>query len=337
MSFPELNTTRLQLIEVTPEHGPALFHILSNEEVTRFYGMDPLREQEDALQIIGSFNQTFESRQGIRWGMVVRDSGTFIGTLGLNHLSLYSKKAEIGFELDPAHWRRGYAAEAIEAVLAYSFETLGLHRMGAVTFLENEASVQLLKRLGFEEEGVLRGYLFQGGTSHDGRIFSLLRPDYQSVERGLRGQEKPGMKINRMDHVSINVLDLTAATRFFVSLGFVVKGEWEASGPQLDRVTGLREAKTSCVALAIPDGETWLELVHYLAPMDTREPINEVNSRGLRHLCLNVESLDKMIQLVELQGYPVIHPVEQFGETYRLCYVRGPEGILLELAETIQK
>lgn len=188
MPFPELNTTRLQLIEVTPEHGPALFHILSNADVTRFYGMDPLREQEDALQIIESFKQTFDSRQGIRWGMVIRDSGTFIGTIGLNHLSLYSKKAEIGFELDPAHWRRGYSAEAIEAVLTYAYETLGLYRMGAVTFLENRASIQLLTRIGFEEEGMLRGYLFQGGTSHDGRIFSLLKPDYQVI-RQRRKQE----------------------------------------------------------------------------------------------------------------------------------------------------
>lgn len=183
MTFPEHDTTRLQLIEVTPEHGPALFHILSNEDVTRFYGMDPLRKQEDALHIIESFKQTFDSRQGIRWGIVIRDSGTFIGTIGLNHLSLYSKKAEIGFELDPAHWRRGYAAEAIEAVLTYVFETLGLYRMGAVTFLENRASIQLLTRIGFEEEGILRDYLFQGGTSHDGRIFSLLKPAYQASRR----------------------------------------------------------------------------------------------------------------------------------------------------------
>ena len=190
MPFPELNTTRLQLIEVTPEHGPALFHILSNENVTRFYGMDPLRKQEDALHIIESFKQTFDSRQGIRWGIVIRDSGTFIGTIGLNHLSLYSKKAEIGFELDPAHWRRGYAAEAIEAVLTYAYETLGLYRMGAVTFLENTASIQLLTRIGFEEEGILRGYLFQDGTSHDGRIFSLLKPDYQA-SRHQRKQVKP--------------------------------------------------------------------------------------------------------------------------------------------------
>ena len=138
MPFPILKTARLQLIEVTPEHAPALFHILSNEDVTRFYGMNPLREQERCSNIIESFKQTFDSRQGIRWGMVTRDSGTFIGTIGLNHLSLYSKKAEIGFELDPAHWRRGYAAEAIEAVLAYAYETLGLYRMGAVTFLENK-------------------------------------------------------------------------------------------------------------------------------------------------------------------------------------------------------
>ncbi|WP_026828438.1 GNAT family N-acetyltransferase [Exiguobacterium artemiae] len=190
MTFPTLETPRLQLVEVKLEHGPALFHILSNEDVTRFYGMNPLREQSDALNIIASFKQTYDTQQGIRWGIMIRDSGTFIGTLGLNHLSLYSKKAEIGFELDPAHWRHGYAAEAIQAVFEYAFETLELHRMGAVTFLENEASIQLLTRLGFEEEGVLRGYLFQGGTSHDGRIFSLLRSDHQAIMQQHQ-EEKP--------------------------------------------------------------------------------------------------------------------------------------------------
>lgn len=188
MPFPTLETSRLALVEVTPEHAPALFHILANEDVTRFYGMNPLRAQHDALNIIASFKQTYDTQQGIRWGIIIRDSGTFIGTLGLNHLSLYSKKAEIGFELDPAHWRRGYAAEAIQAVLEYAFETLTLHRMGAVTFLENEASVQLLTRLGFEEEGILRGYLYQDGTSYDGRIFSLLRPDWTMLtSKGEKG------------------------------------------------------------------------------------------------------------------------------------------------------
>jgi len=145
------------------------------------------------------------------------------------------------------------------------------------------------------------------------------------------------MNINRMDHVSINVLDLAKAKEFFVGLGFVVKAEWEASGPQLDRVTGLRNAKTSCVALGIPNGETWLELVHYHSPVDSRPAPNEVSSPGLRHLCLNVESLDEMIRHIERQGYTIIHPVEPFGETYRLCYVRGPEGILLEMAETSRR
>lgn len=140
------------------------------------------------MNIIASFKQTYDTQQGIRWGILIRDSGTFIGTLGLNHLSLYSKKAEIGFELDPAKWRHGYAAEAIQAVLEYAFETLALHRMGAVTFLENEASVQLLTRLGFEEEGILRGYLYQDGSSHDGRIFSLLRPDWTMLtSKGEKG------------------------------------------------------------------------------------------------------------------------------------------------------
>ena len=145
------------------------------------------------------------------------------------------------------------------------------------------------------------------------------------------------MKVNRIDHVSINVLSLVEVTHFFVSLGFVVKGEWESSGPQLDRITGLRNVKTSCAALGVPDGETWLELVQYQNPVDTGQSSNEVHAAGLRHLCLNVESLDAMMTIVNEQGYTSISPAEQFGETYRICYVRGPEGIILEITENYLK
>ena len=83
--------------------------------------------------------------------------------------------------MHPDFWRRGLAKEAVLEVLRYSFEELGLYRMGAVTYPANDASNTMLKKLGFKQEGVLRGYLFQRGTSHDALIFSLLEPEWKAL------------------------------------------------------------------------------------------------------------------------------------------------------------
>lgn len=178
MTFPVLQTERLQLVEVTPDHAEALFEILSDEAVTRFYGMDPLTSAEQGTIIVKSFDDTYKTRRGIRWGMVVKETGAFIGTIGFNHLSEYSKKTEIGFELSKSHWGKGYTSEAVRVILRYAFEELDLFRVGAVTFPDNVASIRLLEKQGFVQEGKLRGYLYQGGRSHDGCLFSIIQPDW---------------------------------------------------------------------------------------------------------------------------------------------------------------
>lgn len=177
MNFQPLSTSRLDLIRVSERHIDALYTILSDSRVTQYYGIDPLTSREEAKQIIASFDQTFSTRRGVRWGMIDRSTGRFIGTVGLNNWSPYAKKAELGFELHPDFWRQGYVSEAVQEIIRFSFEELALYRLGAVTFLENEASYRLLEKLGFAFEGVLRGYLFQGEQSYDARMYGLLRTD----------------------------------------------------------------------------------------------------------------------------------------------------------------
>jgi ribosomal-protein-alanine N-acetyltransferase len=178
VEFPILETERLKLVQVENEHSQSFYDIMSRDEVTKYYGMDSLQSVEEASKIVGSFKKTFKSNRGIRWGIVLKDSGDFVGTLGLNNLSTWSKKSEIGFELHPSHWNKGITTEAIKEVLRFSFKDLGLFRMGAITYPQNEASIQLLKRLGFTKEGSLRGYLYQGNQSHDALIFSLLSTEW---------------------------------------------------------------------------------------------------------------------------------------------------------------
>ncbi|MFD1204484.1 GNAT family N-acetyltransferase [Sporosarcina contaminans] len=178
MGFPLLETDRLQLIQIKEEHACPYFEIMSKDEVTKYYGMDSLQSIEDATKIIQSMQSTYESKRGIRWGIVLKETGDFIGTVGLNNLSTWSKKAEIGYELHPSHWNKGITSEAVKKVLHYAFEDLHLSRMGAVTYPENVSSIRLLHRFGFVQEGLLRGYLYQNNESHDALIFSLLRTEY---------------------------------------------------------------------------------------------------------------------------------------------------------------
>ena len=179
MTFPVLKTTRLDLVRIGSQYASRFFDIMSKEQVTKYYGMDSLVSQEEAEQIINSFQMGFELKRSIRWGLILKETGEFIGTIGLNNLNKRAKKSEIGYELHPDYWRQGIAKEAIREVLRYSFEELDLFRMGAVTYPANETSSGLLKKLGFKEEGRLRAYLYQGGQSHDALIFSLLKSEWK--------------------------------------------------------------------------------------------------------------------------------------------------------------
>ena len=174
VTFPTLKTPRLRLTEVQVEHAPAIFEILSNPEVLKYYGMDPFQELAQAENIVQHFKNNFDIKRGLRWAIINNQDNRFVGTIGLNNLSLGMKKAEVGFEIHPDFWRSGITSEALQAILDYAFEELDLHRMGAVTFLANDASIGLLKKQGFLEEGKLRSYLFQNGQSHDALVFSLL-------------------------------------------------------------------------------------------------------------------------------------------------------------------
>ncbi|MBS4174709.1 GNAT family N-acetyltransferase [Bacillus sp. FJAT-49736] len=179
MSFPTLETERLKLIEITEEYAGAVYDVFSREDVTRFYGMQPFQEKEQALRMVQSFSRNFEEKRGIRWGMLLKETGEYIGSVGLNNLVLSSKRAEVGYELHPNFWRKGFVSEAVKAVLKHSFEELDLYRIGAVTFPENEPSSNLLLKIGFQKEGLLRGYIHLGGVSYDTFVFSILKTDWE--------------------------------------------------------------------------------------------------------------------------------------------------------------
>ncbi|WP_085992925.1 GNAT family N-acetyltransferase [Oceanobacillus senegalensis] len=181
--FPRLQTKRLHLVQIDHRYKDELFEILSMDEVTRYYGKDNLVDTEEASELIDHFYRLFHEKRSIRWGIIWKENNQFLGTVGLNNLNLWNKKAEIGYELHPTYWRRGITLEAVIKVLDYGYHDLDLYRIGALTFPQNIASNELLRKLGFKQEGTLRGYLHQNYKAHDALVHSLLRPEWIGKRR----------------------------------------------------------------------------------------------------------------------------------------------------------
>ena len=144
------------------------------------------------------------------------------------------------------------------------------------------------------------------------------------------------MTIQRMDHVGIVVDDLAAATEFFVEVGLKLQGEGLVEGGWVDRVVGLEGIRVEYAMMETPDGHGRLELVKFHAPSggggDRYAP---ANTPGLRHLAFAVDDIDAVVASLRARGAELVGEVENYEDIYRLCYVRGPEGIIVELAERI--
>lgn len=173
--FPVIKTERLILREIIKEDISVIFSYLSNGNVTRFYGRELMQSMEEAEELMDLFSLNYLEKRGIRWGIERKESKGLIGTIGFHAWQPKHKRAEIGYEIHPLHWRQGYAAEAISGVLSYGFNEMDLTRIGAVVFIENDASNNLLAKLGFQREGVLRKYMHQNGVEHDAYVYSLLK------------------------------------------------------------------------------------------------------------------------------------------------------------------
>jgi catechol 2,3-dioxygenase-like lactoylglutathione lyase family enzyme len=144
------------------------------------------------------------------------------------------------------------------------------------------------------------------------------------------------MTIQRVDHVGVVVDDLAAATAFFVELGLKLQGEASVEGGWVDRVVGLDGVRAEIVMVETPDGHGRIELTKFHSPSgqggDRHAP---ANTPGIRHLAFAVDDIDAVVAGLQARGAELVGDVERYKDIYRLCYVRGPEGIIVELAEKI--
>jgi catechol 2,3-dioxygenase-like lactoylglutathione lyase family enzyme len=145
------------------------------------------------------------------------------------------------------------------------------------------------------------------------------------------------MTLKRMDNVLIVVDDLEAAKAFFLELGMELEGEMSVEGRWVDLVVGLENVRCEIATMRTPDGHGRVELDKFHAPAAIRvEPKNApVNTLGIRRIMFAVDDIDDVVARLRAHGAELLGEVAQYKDMYRLCYIRGPEGIIIALAEKL--
>ncbi len=183
-SFPALLTPRLQLREITHEDVPALLPVFADAEAMRWFGTDPVCDQAQMAQVVSLWQGWRQlPNPGTRWGIALREGGPLLGTCGLFAWNRGWRRCTLGYELGRAAWGHGYMQEALQAVLAWGFADMGLHRVDACIHPDNAASLKLARKLGFVEEGRLRDAGYWLGQYHDLLQFSLLQSEFSAARQ----------------------------------------------------------------------------------------------------------------------------------------------------------
>jgi catechol 2,3-dioxygenase-like lactoylglutathione lyase family enzyme len=145
------------------------------------------------------------------------------------------------------------------------------------------------------------------------------------------------MTIQKLDHVSVVVEDLAPAIAFFTTLGMTIEGRAPIEGPWVDRVNGIENVQVDIVMMRTPDGHGKLELTKFRSPklVEIEPAIAPPNALGLRSVMFAVENVDDTVARLRASGAELIGEVAQYEDKYRLCYMRGPAGIIVALAEEL--
>lgn len=179
-TFPVLETERLRLRKVEMTDVDRFYEIFSNPVVMKDYGINPHETIADSEALIHGMQQGLENGKVIRWALTKKETNEYIGSSGFHQFNVAKTKAEIGFELHPDEWGKGYMKEAVQSILQYGFEELNLVRIEGIVHDDNENSKSLLRKLGFTYEGCLRKRFYGAGKLSDEHFFGMLKEEFLS-------------------------------------------------------------------------------------------------------------------------------------------------------------
>ena len=176
--FPRLETQRLILRKVRDSDVESLNNILSDPEVARFDYFYPVTSDVEVVKFIERYNTELKESVEITWGIISKESNKLIGICCLGDFDDRARRAEIGYDIVQTEWNKGYATEALEAIIDFGFTTMNLNRIEATITPGNDASVKVLKKCNLIQEGIVRERDLIKGKLEDGIIMSILKREY---------------------------------------------------------------------------------------------------------------------------------------------------------------
>jgi ribosomal-protein-alanine N-acetyltransferase len=174
--FPELQTGRLVLRQITEEDADAIFFLRSDKNVMQYIDRPPAASVDDALELIKKIKDALAQNEGITWAVTLKGDNTLIGTIGYWRIEKEHHRAEIGYLLHPDQQGKGIMQEALSAVIDHGFKVMALHSIEANVNPGNTASIKLLERNKFLREAWFRENYYYNGRFLDSFIYSLITP-----------------------------------------------------------------------------------------------------------------------------------------------------------------
>lgn len=174
LAMPKLQTERLLIRCLRIEDAPAILEILSDPETVRYWGRPAMSRLEEAESYTQENLDWMTQGHCMYWGLEEASSRKMIGTCALLRMDLSNRRAEVGYLLHRAFWRKGIMSEALQRVIQYAFEELKLHRLEADTDPDNLSSIKLLERFGFQREGLFKDRWIVGGKWSDSLMLGLI-------------------------------------------------------------------------------------------------------------------------------------------------------------------
>lgn len=171
--LPILETERLRLTPLIASDADQLFPIMGDPEVMAYWDVPEIDDPDVVATIVQGQVDAMAAGSALYWTMRTLASGEFVGSCDLSEIDRWHRRAEVGFMLGRDAWGQGYAQEAMQAVIAFAGSG-GVRKLTARTHLGNRRSEALLEKLGFDEEGLLRGHILKDGERRDCRVFGLL-------------------------------------------------------------------------------------------------------------------------------------------------------------------
>ena len=176
--FPELKSERLLLRRITKGDVKEIFEIYSDPEVARYDWYYPIESMDKALKIIESFKDTYDDKEEFTWGVTRKSDNRIIGYCCLGDFQEGPRSCEIGYGFNRNQWNKGYGTEAVKMLVKFAFEQMNINRIAGTVTVGNEPSIKVLKKCGFQQEGIFRERTFMKGELVDDVILAILRKDY---------------------------------------------------------------------------------------------------------------------------------------------------------------